>query len=1055
MDTSRSAFLTPSMIKEFLAVHQMEFIDKDYAIKIIQEHEPDSTFRGKYQLSFEGFVRYLNDPVNFAFVPEEIKPDNSSLHYPLSYYYICSSHNTYLTGHQLKGESSAEMYRQVLLTGCRCVELDCWDGDDGLPQIFHGHTFTSKISFRQVIEVIKKSAFVASSMPVILSIENHCSLQQQARMAQMFKNHLGEKLVTNFLFEVDYSDRPRLPSPWQLQNRILIKNKKMVSEPSFGLSLDKNIFHDNEHYLNDEGEDDDLDEFLDEDGPDDIDCDEKCDTDSVKLNDRSLKTTLSFRDIIFESSDIQKNNPTQASVTMPYGSKNDDDSTPDRASGATAKLVARKQVAGPLVAPELSDLVNYLQSIKFKLQNLQGFPQSLSGPFRRSHMDDPYSGPKIRSSSNLLIMGTPPRRLRNATLIRHDASSRTADGGVNVLTSLRPKSNASCYQVVSLNEAAARKLCRKHALKCIAYTRSHIMRTYPGGIRIDSSNFNPIQYWAFGLQMIALNFQTPDVSMAINTAMFESSGNCGYALKPRLFWDDTHPLYRKYNPISKDFASLSALILTLQVISGQHVCFNQHNISTHVEVEIFGISVDCAKEKSKVANRNSVNPIWNFLCTFKIKFVDLAFLKIAICDSANGRCVSQRVVPVRHLRPGYRHLPLRNSVNLQVDNATIFIHSRFEQEEHVYLYDDDETTMYNIDQQLAYQTIKDDQIKPVPMLKRQVFVLRVLGLLADDGAVIVHAELNTTVRSVIQMALVNAGKSSDNADDYLLIEESAPRSLLSSADDGESIFDAFGSRILPYNEFIMDAVACWDGSTKRFIVKRKGNDPGSRAWITSIIKSTAGSASPSSSTYERKSDNARYKNLQGTSSSHGRLMSVDSQRLVEMVTISDNQSHQHARSIGDTFLVCVHNVCDNQPYVILRANISSTANDIIRKVFIKSHCVEANEADYVLVEETADNDGFDQQFHQDTADSIKFARKKTPQTSKSIPSKINIKARVLQSDENVWKVQNGWVAAGRFVLENRKETVHSALEKIRNFLEALENARAFIGDPEQTFKKFI
>lgn len=47
--------------------------------------------------------------------------------------------------------------------------------------------------------------------------------------------------------------------------------------------------------------------------------------------------------------------------------------------------------------------------------------------------------------------------------------------------------------------------------------------------------------------------------------------------------------------------------------------------------------------------------------------------------------------------------------------------------------------------------LKDDQIKPVPMLKRQVFVLRVLGLLADDGAVIVHAELNTTVRSVIQM----------------------------------------------------------------------------------------------------------------------------------------------------------------------------------------------------------------------------------------------------------------------------------------------------------------
>jgi len=64
----------------------------------------------------------LTDSTNFAFVPEQIQPSEEQLQYPLSYYYICSSHNTYLTGHQLKGESSAEMYRQVGI----CDAIQCW-----------------------------------------------------------------------------------------------------------------------------------------------------------------------------------------------------------------------------------------------------------------------------------------------------------------------------------------------------------------------------------------------------------------------------------------------------------------------------------------------------------------------------------------------------------------------------------------------------------------------------------------------------------------------------------------------------------------------------------------------------------------------------------------------------------------------------------------------------------------------------------------------------------------------------------------------------------------
>jgi Phosphatidylinositol-specific phospholipase C, X domain. len=72
------------------------------------------------------------------------------------------------------------------------VSVDCWDGPDGDPIIYHGYTLTTKILFRDVIvDAIKPYAFYMSEYPVILSVENHCSEKQQEILAKHLRDILG------------------------------------------------------------------------------------------------------------------------------------------------------------------------------------------------------------------------------------------------------------------------------------------------------------------------------------------------------------------------------------------------------------------------------------------------------------------------------------------------------------------------------------------------------------------------------------------------------------------------------------------------------------------------------------------------------------------------------------------------------------------------------------------------------------------------------------------------------------------------------------------------
>uniref|UniRef100_A0A3P9A0E5 1-phosphatidylinositol 4,5-bisphosphate phosphodiesterase n=1 Tax=Esox lucius TaxID=8010 RepID=A0A3P9A0E5_ESOLU len=259
----KSDYLNVDQLVSFLNENQRDprlneilfpFYDPKRAMQIIEKYERDPDLKKKGRMSSDGFCRYLMSDENAPVFLDclELYQD---MEQPLAHYFIASSHNTYLTGRQFGGKSSVEMYRQVLLSGCRCVELDCWDGkgEDQEPIITHGKAMCTDILFKDVICAIRETAFVTSEYPVILSFENHCSKPQQYKMARYCEEIFGDYLlkqplegfpVKMFSCHQSFMKRKKkmfvvvcqiepgrpLPSPNDLKRKILIKNKRLKPE---------------------------------------------------------------------------------------------------------------------------------------------------------------------------------------------------------------------------------------------------------------------------------------------------------------------------------------------------------------------------------------------------------------------------------------------------------------------------------------------------------------------------------------------------------------------------------------------------------------------------------------------------------------------------------------------------------------------------------------------------------------------------------------------------------------------------------------------------------
>uniref|UniRef100_A0A0L8I8M9 Phosphoinositide phospholipase C n=1 Tax=Octopus bimaculoides TaxID=37653 RepID=A0A0L8I8M9_OCTBM len=176
------SYLSSGDLLKFLKQQQKEkTVTEDMCKEWIKKFEPDPCFKQQIRLSLLGFQLFLASPEQSIFNPACLQV-YQDMKQPMINYFINSSHNTLFlqlpsaeklplhlaSSPNLPGYNWVITFRlntcvlRVVLYSFTECSMDCWDGNDDEPVIYHGHTLTSKIQLDKVLIAIKEYAFKTS-----------------------------------------------------------------------------------------------------------------------------------------------------------------------------------------------------------------------------------------------------------------------------------------------------------------------------------------------------------------------------------------------------------------------------------------------------------------------------------------------------------------------------------------------------------------------------------------------------------------------------------------------------------------------------------------------------------------------------------------------------------------------------------------------------------------------------------------------------------------------------------------------------------------------------
>ncbi|KAH8902538.1 PLC-like phosphodiesterase [Coniochaeta sp. PMI_546] len=592
------------------------------------------------------FLSYMTSSLTNIAAP----PKEQDLSWPLSNYFISSSHNTYLTGNQLYSESSTDSYKNVLLRGCRCIEIDVWDGDESDSE---GGTSASssdddeddpkRYERRKArVETIKNK--VPSSLIGKL---------EKTSLGKRLSKYVEKKTAAPVASESTATSAHATKEASSATNPTALSKtpspQAAIVEPRVlhGYTLTKEVsFRDVCEVIRDNA-------FVASDLPLIVSLEVHCRAEQQEIMVKIIEDT--WKGLLVTS-------PEEDAKSLP-------------APGDLRHKILVKVKYAPNDAAHTATTDS--TAAKLETPSTQGSEEDTTPPGTAT---DPKGKKKKRPSKvieALSKLGIYTRGVSFKSLTQPEASMPT--------------------HVFSLSEKGVMEVHQKSARQLFDHNRHFLMRAYPSGLRISSSNLDPAVFWRKGIQIVALNWQRWDQGMMLNEGMFAGTG--GYVLKPEG--------YRSTTPDRDPTATTTqatiphhTLDLTIQVLAGQSLPLPEGEpdpakfhpyvkVELHVEepeeraTRVAGTAsneqVTREKEgeyKARTKTRKGRDPEFGDALGFgKVAGVvpELAFVRFTVRDDDIGRddLAAWACVRVDRLREGYRFVHLLDAKGVETEGVLL------------------------------------------------------------------------------------------------------------------------------------------------------------------------------------------------------------------------------------------------------------------------------------------------------------------------------------------------------------------------------------------------